>query len=297
MGRSLFVVRPPEEVLSQRDRLAAYLSRTEGRFRVYSPSYSVPHHTGARYGLEQLDGVDPSQVRWLAHYMALAGGYEMAAYSVTVPVFPSGAADWQTALRNADLDPVLLGLMNGRFVVAEFPLSVPGLRLVDQIDGAYLYENERCWPRAFLMTRTERVADWQAAQERFATGFDPAQGALVETGAVLDGPPGWQAARIVSFAPNRIVVAAEAKRASLLVLGEVWYPGWRVTVDGVEQPIERVYGLMRGVYLAPGVHEVVWVYRPPTLWWGIGIALVSLAGLVVCSAWTCGKRRGGEASR
>jgi uncharacterized membrane protein YfhO len=62
------------------------------------------------------------------------------------------------------------------------------------------------------------------------------------------------------------------------VLGEIWYPGWQVTVDGREQPIVRVDGLLRGVYLDPGTHTVVWRYRPASLRWGATITLCALAG-------------------
>ena len=46
----------------------------------------------------------------------------------------------------------------------------------------------------------------------------------------------------------------------------------------VEQPIVRVNGLLRGVYLASGTHTVVWRYRPASLRWGAAITLCALAG-------------------
>ena len=281
VGRSSLQLLSDEEVFADGAGPASYLAEQPGPFRVYSPSYSIPYHVGSRYGLEQLDGADPLALRWIAHFMSLAGGTPfLPQYSITIPMFPEGS-DIRTAWREAVPDASLLGLLNGRFVVAAFPIDAPGLALRVQAGGSYLYENERSLPRAFLVARTERVASWEEAHARLAAGYDPAMGALVEDGPALDGPSGWQAARIDSWSPNRIVVEAEADRPSLLILSEVWYPGWRVRVDGQKQPLYRVDGVVRGVYLEPGTHVVTWRYRPASLVWGGAVTLVALAVLLV----------------
>jgi hypothetical protein len=227
-----------------------------------------------------LDGVDPSQVRWFNHFMSLAGGYETAAYGVTIPTFPD-KVDLSTFWRDAVPNAALLGLLNGRFVVAEFPISAPDLILRTRAGSSYVYENQRWLPRAFVTARAARVASWQEAQARLAAGFDPAQGALVEVGPPLDGPAGWQPVSIRHMSPNRIVVEVTSSRPVLLVLSEVWYPGWRVTVDGVRQPYYRVNGIVRGTYLEPGAHIVTWHYRPASLLFGGLVTVSTLMGLIV----------------
>jgi len=279
MGRSALALRPYEEAFAEGAAPAAYLSAQQGRFRVYSPSYSISQHVGARLGLEQLDGVDPSQLRWVHHFMSLAGGYQTIEYGVTIPPFPDNS-DVRTFWRDAIPNAALLGLLNGRFVVAEFPISTPDLTLRTRAGSSYVYENQRCLPRAFTVSRAQRVVGWEEAQAQLAAGFDPAEGALVEVGPALEGPSGWQPAHVRSFSPNRIVVEAEVQQPALLVLGEVWYPGWQVTVDGVRQPYYRVNGIVRGVYLEPGTHVVTWRYRPVSLRWGSALTVVTLAGLI-----------------
>jgi hypothetical protein len=285
---SLLELRPAQEVLAERDQVVRYLKAQDGLFRVYSPSYSIRQHVGARYGVQQLDGVDPSQVRWMAQFMALAGGYTIDGYGVTIPYFPDGS-DVETAWQDARLDASLLGLFNGRFVVAEFDL--PSLALREQFAESRVYENERALPRAFLIANAQSVSGWQDAQARLGAGFDPTQGALVEGDLILDGPPGWQEAQISFFSPNRVVVHADVQRVALLVLSEVYYPGWRAVVDGIEQPVYRVNGVMRGVVLEPGAHTVVWSYRPASLCWGIAISLVALLGLVGAGVATWARKK------
>jgi hypothetical protein len=295
VGRSLIELRSAERVFSEGAAAASYLAAQPGPFRVYSPSYSVPQHVGARLRLEQLDGVDPSQLRWTASFMSLAGGYPLSGYGVTIPAFPHGT-DVRTALRYASPDATLVGLLNGCYVAAEFPLQAPGLSLEAQEESTYVYRNQRCLPRAYLVARTERVGGWEEAQARLAAGYDPAQGALVEGGPVLggqvlDGPPSdeSQVVFIRQHSPNRIVIEAQAGQPSLLVLSEIWYPGWQVTVDGTPQPYYRVNGIVRGVYLDPGAHTIHWRYRPASLRRGAVLTLVGLIGLLGGLLWTAGK--------
>ncbi len=286
-GRSMMTLRSFDEIMGERADVVAYLSAQDGRaqgdrFRVYSPSYSIPHQVGARYEIEQLDGVEPSHTWWLAEFMALAGGYELDGYAVTIPAFPTDS-DVRTALRDAQPSAALLGLMNGLYIAADFPIDAPGWTLEAEFAPVYLYRNAQAMPRAWTTARAETAADWPEAQARLAAGFDPARAALVESERPLDGPPGYRAAEVVYFSPNRIVVETQVDAPSLLVLAEVWYPGWTATVDGVQQPIYRVDGLMRGVYLDAGAQRVELIYSPASLWIGLALSVAALLGLIAAS--------------
>ena len=127
----------------------------------------------------------------------------------------------------------------------------------------------------------EPVGGWQEAQRALEAGFDPTEGALVEGGPALDGAGGTRAAIVRERTPNHIVVEAEVGEPSLLVLAEAWSPGWQATVDGVGQPIYRVNGMARGVYLEPGAHTVAWNYRPASLRWGAALTMGALLLLAV----------------
>ena len=95
-----------------------------------------------------------------------------------------------------------------------------------------------------------------------------------------------------------MTVYAETAQPALLVLGEIWYPGWQATIDGIEQPIVRVNGLLRGVYLEPGEYRVVWRYRPASLSWGAAVTLCALAGWLLSALVPAllSRRRPGAAS-
>ena len=57
----------------------------------------------------------------------------------------------------------------------------------------------------------------------------------------------------------------------LLVLSEVYYPGWRAYADGEEVPIYRADHVLRAVPLRAGHHRVETVFDP--LWPKVGLAV------------------------
>jgi uncharacterized membrane protein YfhO len=62
------------------------------------------------------------------------------------------------------------------------------------------------------------------------------------------------------------------------------YPGWRATVDGVSAPILQTDGILRGLALPSGEHEVAFDYRPISVSAGAVISVLTLAlaaGLLV----------------
>jgi hypothetical protein len=83
-------------------------------------------------------------------------------------------------------------------------------------------------------------------------------------------------ARIVSYAPDTIQLEAHAVRDGLLVLTDTFYPGWRATVDGVEQPIIRANFLFRGIMVRAGQHHVELRYHPWSFQIGLSIAALTL---------------------
>lgn len=128
-------------------------------------------------------------------------------------------------------------------------------------------ERKNCLPRAFL------VPGW-----RFKEGEEPVLKTLLDPTfdprreAVLEPLPGHTApetdttgggeVRKLEDRGNALSLEVTAQGRALLVLGDTWYPGWSVTVDGMRQPIYRANYLFRGVFLEPGTHRVEFVYTP-----------------------------------
>lgn len=107
-------------------------------------------------------------------------------------------------------------------------------------------------------------------------------GALPMAALMMYGPP-----RIipldVHLDPSRASVTVDAEREGVVVLHQQAAPGWRVTVDGREAESISVDGLFRGVRVAPGRHRIVWTYRPPALFGGAIVTMLTLMSLTLFS--------------
>jgi hypothetical protein len=79
---------------------------------------------------------------------------------------------------------------------------------------------------------------------------------------------------------SEITIDVTTRVAASLVVTELMADGWQVEVDGEPREVELVDGMYRGVRLQPGDSSVRWHYRPPGLYWGLLISLVSLVALV-----------------
>ena len=84
--------------------------------------------------------------------------------------------------------------------------------------------------------------------------------------------------RLIEWTPNRISI--QAKGPGTLVLSEIAYPGWKVTVNGIKAELYTADNLLRSVDLNPGVHEVVFSFQPWTVYLGSGISLIAFLALI-----------------
>ena len=217
----------------------------------------------------------------------------------------------------------VLDLLNTRFLVtfANFStalhrppdsVSASGVMASGRWEAAHAEENvvvlrnTRALPRAWLVTHAEAV-DGEEALRRIrgdeandgANDFDPRRTALIEvapselhalTGGELVAGSG---ASVVSYDPNRITIETKADRPTVLVVSEIFYPGWEATVDGQPAPIHLTNYLLRGVYLQAGAHRVEMRYRAPALRNGALISVVTLSLLCALGVYARRARRRG----
>jgi len=279
--RPLLLFQSPEQTFAAQREVAEYLAAQESLFRVYSPSYSLPQHVAARSGLQLVDGAEPVHLWRYDRFMALAGGYPFPGFSVTVPPFP---LDQDLAQAHRDTQPnlTLLGLLNARFLAAEFPMDDKNLTLLGVMGRTHIYENERALPRAFVVGRVKVISDEEEILSELAF-FDPEKLALLEEKPAwtLDAPSLFQEAEVTFYSPNKIVVQASLSSPGLLVLSELWYPGWRAYDNGQEVKIHRANYLMRSVHLEAGRHTVEFAYDPLSLKVGCWVSAGAVLSLIV----------------
>jgi hypothetical protein len=198
--------------------------------------------------------------------------------------------------------PQVLGLFNVRWLLhAPHPVvgkthnfikSADSLTGITHRDGA-VYEVVEHAPYAYWVqgTRVEHTA--AAAIARL--------GALDRRGELVlaeeDVGPVAQEQRL-EHAPRRdatlerrsfssLRFAVDAPAAGYVVVNEVWFPGWRATVDGRETPILRGNAIMQALEVPAGRHVVELRFRPAYALYPLALAVLAwLAAL----GWVLGPR-------
>jgi hypothetical protein len=84
---------------------------------------------------------------------------------------------------------------------------------------------------------------------------------------------------ITSFLPNRLTLQAELNRPALVVLSEVFYPGWEAVVDGRQAPLLRGNYILRAIPVQAGTHAIKVRFRSGSFQWGLAVSLLALAGM------------------
>jgi len=87
-----------------------------------------------------------------------------------------------------------------------------------------------------------------------------------------------------SYAANRIELRAQASATGLLVLSELYYPGWQATLNGQPAHIYKVNNILRGVIVSPGSNHLVMEYRPASIRLGAILSLLAFFGTFLFAA-------------
>jgi hypothetical protein len=82
---------------------------------------------------------------------------------------------------------------------------------------------------------------------------------------------------------SSVHITVNAPGDGVVVLRQQPARGWRVTVDGRRAEPLVIDGIFRGVSVAKGHHEILWTYRPPSLFIGAALTLVTLVTMQIFS--------------
>jgi hypothetical protein len=168
---------------------------------------------------------------------------------------------------------------------------IPGARWkpAGDMPETTVFENMSAMPRAWLVQNTVRLTESETMRtlqtSRLPSGqrFDPRRSAIVnETLPDFAGSSTAEIGGDVSIAAmsnSAMTIHTAAPRDSLLVVSDVYYPGWSASIDGHPAPIYRTDLVLRGVIVPAGAHDVVFKFRPETFFVGLVVSVLSVIGL------------------
>lgn len=250
------------------DDVVSFLREDQSEFRIEDAAGAWQPDAALVHGLYDIDGI--------FNPLALA---------------PYQAYRWAIGERGG----TLYNLLGTKYVLVDKG-KVPGdERLVPvytvnpEID---VYLNTAALPRALFVSQAQVVEDHEAAwQAIHASEFEPTKQVVLEQRQiegqgtqVVENAARESVGRITfnTYGLNEAELMVEASRAGWLVLSDVYYPGWRATVNDQPTDVLRANYTFRAVWLPVGEHTVRMSFSP--LAWRVGLAL-SLVTWSTLSAW------------
>ncbi len=86
---------------------------------------------------------------------------------------------------------------------------------------------------------------------------------------------------LTSYAPNELHYSYSASAPRLAVFSEIYYPGWKATVDGEPLEVLRADWTLRAALLPEGEHEVVMRFEPDSYRVGAAVSRASSVLLIL----------------
>ncbi len=210
---------------------------------------------------------------------------------------------WQEFLDSFNFASPMLDIMNVRYLVYSMEQyqqerAAIGERFTpvySSPDGAEIVlENMKVLPKGWLVSSALLVKEPRHALSILQSpDFVPLNLAIIEKMPPVElfppgvpSPPAGEVS-LQKYEGELIKFKANVIRNALLVTGEKYANGWKVTVDGRPAEIQRVNYVQRGVYLTPGVHEISFIFDPISFKAGKWLTLGSFALFALMLGWEC----------
>jgi hypothetical protein len=213
-------------------------------------------------GMESTNGYNPLRIGIYDRFVAPGE----QTFAISQRLFPATFSGYDCALARAiGLEYVVLDRPIEQFRQLKRPKRVETLLAGPTV---WIYRLAAAEPRVRFTSRVQ-VADVDAtrtngdllnppAPDRVIIDDETPPTRLVST--PLAEPS--DSARISSWAPGRIVADVQARYAGVLILHDIYYPGWIAEVDGVKTPILRADVVFRAVEVPAGRHRVEFRFEP-----------------------------------
>jgi O-antigen/teichoic acid export membrane protein len=249
----------------------------EWRFTaVEGPTHTMNANVGWLYGLQDVRGYDSMIPKQYVEYMQKIQPQTQLIYNRIAPIFPD---------RLDALDSPLLDLLGVKYVVSEIEIDTRAhskYKQVYQDQAVRIYENTEAKSRAYIVEASSFSLCQTSDQ---SCSFEPIPESKGARPAITEASIN-QIKLDVTIANNGVENAQikEYDRLPTLILADATFTGWRVyirpqgTADDQEKETTYLplYGIFRGVALAPGSWTVRFRYSPPSFQVGAFATFIAL---------------------
>jgi len=278
---SRYMVSFDPQILAMDQDLKAFFKAETGPFRIATPLGHLRNHLlniGMLEGIENVGGYDAIVLKNYSEFINFTQGLTI---------------DEPNLLMGINHISPLLNLLNVKYYLVEPAINIdlPDFAIAFRNSRNKVYRSLKVLPRSFVVHSAWVASGVKEVLGRMVDpGFDPTATVILEKPAY--GLPEKSEAQsplpaVLEHSLMRVMIAAQTDTPGLLVLADMYYPGWKAFVDGTESPIYRANFVMRAVYLPLGRHTVEFRYDPVSFKVGAAIsagALLSMLGIPITVA-------------
>lgn len=167
-------------------------------------------------------------------------------------------------------------IMSTKYIITDQPYT-DSVFIPVYKGSKYILQNRDFNPKAFFVN-SYKVADGMTILNSIkAPEFDPRKLSYLEKepGVKIDAADSTAKAQVSSYDIHNITIEAEASGNNLLFVSEVFYPDWKVYIDGQPAEILKANYLFRGVVVPKGKHKIEFKFEPQTYYTGKNISMAT----------------------
>ena len=168
-----------------------------------------------------------------------------------------------------ELNSASFRLLGVRYIVSDVALSKQYPK-IGKIGSAGLYEIKDTLPRLFLLSSKDITENYMNHRDVLNKARQFMKNYKIK---IEKNPNGYEAE---IFADHNAQV----------VVGELYYPGWRVWIDDKESVVHTLAGGLMAAQIGNGRHHVRFEYRPEKFFIALSISIISwivvIMSLVLC---------------
>jgi len=247
-----------------------------GDGRVVNLNWNDYVNRGQIEGFETVQGFDPLAISYYMKYLYYSQ-YETLPDSKDMQYLINFSNSF--IIKNY-INNKMIDLLNGKYI---------NVTDINSADEPVLYQNVNLLPRAavfynyrFMEGDDEELLDLLSSKE-----FDIRKELILSCPVDLQSFPekSFEKASIIKYTEDLIEIEVNVTTPAMLFLSEIYYPGWKASVDGKIEEIYRADYIFRAVPIKePGKHHVR-VYFSPMSYKAGKIISITTIFLIICYLW------------
>lgn len=248
--------------------------RSQGRpFRVMSTDRRIANPNSLTvYKIESVSGYDPL---YLKDYAQLVDTWESDKAR-------EGINSFNRFVTPSNYSSTLTNLMNVKYILSFDDILNPRFELVLQEGKTRTYRNRDALERVFFVREIESKPNDVEVLKAILNNSNLKEVAYA-TNFSFKGGDEKATAKIINYNDQSLIVNTQTEKDTPLIISNVYFPGWKVYIDGKEESLNKVNYMLQSVVVPTGNHSVKLAYRPDIFFKSLYVSFSSILLLIFFS--------------